>query len=41
MLGADRLHLSGVVLPDGTVLRLKEDVGADALRRVLAVLHGR
>ncbi|GGC73082.1 hypothetical protein GCM10011504_58150 [Siccirubricoccus deserti] len=30
-----------VVLPDGTVLRLDEDVGADALRRVLAVLRGR
>ena len=30
-----------VVLPCGTVLRLDEDVGADALRRVLAVLRGR
>jgi transposase len=30
-----------VVLPDGTLLRLDEDVGADALRRVLAVLRGR
>jgi transposase len=30
-----------VVLPDGTVLRLDEDVGADALRRVLSVLRGR
>jgi transposase len=30
-----------VVLPDGTVLRLDEDVGADALRRVIAVLRGR
>ena len=30
-----------VVLPCGTILRLDEDVGADALRRVLAVLHGR
>lgn len=30
-----------VVLPCGTVLRLDEDVDADALRRVLAVLRGR
>lgn len=30
-----------VVLPCGTVLRLDEDVGADALRRVLSVLRGR
>ena len=30
-----------VVLPCGTTLRLDEDVGADALRRVLAVLRGR
>lgn len=30
-----------VVLPCGTMLRLDEDVGADALRRVLAVLRGR
>ena len=30
-----------VVLPCGTVLRLDEDVGADALRRVLAALRGR
>lgn len=30
-----------VLLPCGTVLRLDEDVGADALRRVLAVLRGR
>ena len=30
-----------VVLPCGTVLRLDEDVGAEALRRVLAVLRGR
>jgi transposase len=30
-----------VALPDGTVLRLDEDVGAEALRRVLAVLRGR
>ena len=30
-----------VVLPDGTVLRLDEEVGAEALRRVLAVLRGR
>jgi transposase len=30
-----------VVLTCGTVLRLDEDVGADALRRVLAVLRGR
>ncbi|MGG5824087.1 IS66-like element accessory protein TnpA [Falsiroseomonas sp. HW251] len=30
-----------VVLPDGTTLRLDEDVGADALRRLLAVLRGR
>jgi hypothetical protein len=30
-----------VVLPCGTLLRLDEDVGADALRRVLAVLRGR
>ena len=30
-----------VVLPCGTILRLDEDVGADALRRVLAVLRGR
>jgi hypothetical protein len=29
------------VLPDGTVLRLDEDLTADALRRVLAVLRGR
>ncbi len=29
-----------VVLPCGTVLRLDEDVDADALRRVLAVLRG-
>ena len=30
-----------VVLPCGTVLRIDEDVGADALRRLLAVLRGR
>ena len=30
-----------VVLPCGTMLRLDEDVGAEALRRVLAVLRGR
>ena len=30
-----------VVLPCGTVLRLGEEVGAEALRRVLAVLRGR
>jgi transposase len=30
-----------VVLPCGTVLRLDEDVGADALRRVLVALRGR
>ena len=30
-----------VVLPCGTLLRLDENVGADALRRVLAVLRGR
>ncbi|MBX9699034.1 MAG: transposase [Acetobacteraceae bacterium] len=30
-----------VVLRCGTVLRLDEDVGVDALRRVLAVLRGR
>ncbi|RAI54705.1 MULTISPECIES: IS66-like element accessory protein TnpA [Roseicella] len=30
-----------VVLPCGTLLRLDEDVGAEALRRVLAVLRGR
>jgi transposase len=30
-----------VVLPCGTVLRMDEHVGADALRRVLAVLRGR
>ena len=30
-----------VVLPCGTVLRLDEDVSAEALRRVLAVLRGR
>ncbi len=30
-----------VMLPCGTLLRLDEDVGADALRRVLAVLRGR
>ena len=30
-----------VVLPCGTVLRLDEDVGAEALRRVLAALRGR
>jgi transposase len=30
-----------VALPCGTVLRLDEDVGAEALRRVLAVLRGR
>jgi transposase len=30
-----------VVLPDGTVLRLDDDVTADTLRRVLAVLRGR
>lgn len=30
-----------VVLACGTVLRLDEDVGAEALRRVLAVLRGR
>jgi transposase len=30
-----------VVLPCGTVLPLDEDVGADAMRRVLAVLRGR
>lgn len=30
-----------VVLPCGTVLRLDEDVGAEALRRVLSVLRGR
>jgi transposase len=30
-----------VALPCGTVLRLDEDVGADALRRVLAALRGR
>lgn len=30
-----------VVLPCGTVLRLDEDVGTEALRRVLAVLRGR
>jgi transposase len=30
-----------VVLPCGTTLRLDEDVGAEALRRVLAVLRGR
>ena len=30
-----------VVLPCGTMLRLDEDVGADALRRVLAVLRSR
>jgi transposase len=30
-----------VVLTCGTVLRLDEDVGADALRRVLAALRGR
>ena len=30
-----------VVLSCGTVLRLDEDVGADALRRVLVVLRGR
>jgi transposase len=30
-----------VVLPCGTVLRLDEEVGAEALRRVLAVLRGR
>jgi transposase len=30
-----------VVLPCGTLLRLSEDVGADALRRVLMVLRGR
>lgn len=30
-----------VVLPCGTVLRFDEDVGAEALRRVLAVLRGR
>ena len=32
---------TGGVLPCGTVLRLDEDVGAEALRRVLAVLRGR
>ena len=30
-----------VALPCGTVLRLNEDVGAEALRRVLAALRGR
>jgi hypothetical protein len=30
-----------VVLPCGTVLRLDEDIGVEALRRVLAVLRGR
>jgi transposase len=30
-----------VLLPCGTVLRLDEEVGAEALRRVLAVLRGR
>jgi transposase len=30
-----------VVLPCGAVLRFDEDVGAEALRRVLAVLRGR
>jgi transposase len=30
-----------VVLPCGTVLRLDEDVGAEALRRVLAALRSR
>jgi transposase len=30
-----------VVLPCGTVLRLDEEVGVEALRRVLAVLRGR
>ena len=30
-----------VALPCGAVLRLDEDVGADALRRVLAALRGR
>jgi transposase len=29
------------VLPCGTVLRLEEDVGAEALRRVIAMLRGR
>jgi transposase-like protein len=34
-----RAHRSGAAC--GTVLRFDEDVGADALRRVLAVLRGR
>lgn len=29
-----------VVLPDGTTVRIRDDVGAAALRRVLGVLRG-
>ena len=29
-----------ITMPDGTVLRMREQVGATTLRRVLAVLRG-